>query len=137
MFGTFQQSKLRIEISATEQTLHDSLLKSAKLEQWLFPQRLSPGLPEELSTGLSFTSWLGPIAVRHHVEKADSNSLCLVLSQGIDGIHTWHWGEGWVQSQIEGISMLPINLGHTLSLLRLRQFLVVAHPQSDGSRMGR
>jgi hypothetical protein len=137
MFGTYQQSSLRIEISATQQVLRDSLLQTSKLERWLSPQRLSAGLPEELTPGITFTSWLGPIAVQHQVEKADANSLCLILSQGIDGVHEWHWGEGWVQSQIEGISFLPIRLGHTLSLLRLRQFLVSTHSQPNGSRMGR
>jgi len=44
-----------------------------------------------------------------------------LLSQGIDGFHEWYWGEGWVQSRLEGVSILP-NLGQTLNLLRLRQF---------------
>jgi hypothetical protein len=137
MFGTYQHSSLRIEIPATEQALRESLTQPAKLQQWLFPQRLSSGLPEELLAGLKFTSWLGPVAIQHTVKQTDANSLCLLLSQGIDGVHEWHWGEGWVQSQIEGISLLPLNLGHSLSLLRLRQFLVAAHPQADRSRMGR
>lgn len=33
-------------------------------------------------------------------------------------------GEGWVQSRLEGISILPLNLGQTLNLIRLRDFLV-------------
>jgi hypothetical protein len=45
------------------------------------------------------------------------------LSQSIDGYHEWYWGDGWVQSRLEGISLLPLNLGQTLSLLRLREFL--------------
>jgi hypothetical protein len=131
MFGTFQQSSLRIEIPATEQALRQGLLHTADLQKWLFPQRLSTGLPEELTTGLAFTSWLGPITVQHRVEHVEANSLRLILSQGIDGFHEWHWGEGWVQSRLEGISLLPLNLGHTLSLMRLRQFLVATHSQAN------
>lgn len=131
MFGTFQHSSLRIEIPATEQALRQGLLHTANLQKWLFPQRLSVGLPEELSEGLTFTSWLGPVAVQHQVAQLESNSLRLLLSQGIDGFHEWHWGEGWVQSRIEGVSLLPLNLGQTLSLVRLRQFLVATHPQAN------
>lgn len=47
----------------------------------------------------------------------------MVLSGGIDGFHEWYWGDRWVQSQLEGISALPINLGQSLVMLRLRQFL--------------
>ncbi len=130
MFGTFQHSSLRIEIPATEHALRQGLLHTENLQKWLFPQRLSTGLPEELIAGLTFTSWLGPVAVQHQVAQVEANSLRLLLSQGIDGFHEWHWGEGWVQSRIEGISLLPLNLGQTLSLLRLRQFLVATHPQS-------
>jgi hypothetical protein len=131
MFGTFQHSSLRIEIPATEQALRQGLLNTASLQTWLSPQRLSTGLPEELIAGLTFTSWLGPVAVQHEVAQVEPNSLRLLLSQGIDGFHEWHWGEGWVQSRIEGISLLPLNLGQTLSLLRLRQFLVATHPQTN------
>ncbi|NJP08353.1 MAG: hypothetical protein HC866_01855 [Leptolyngbyaceae cyanobacterium RU_5_1] len=128
MFGTFQQSSLRIEVPASEQALRESLLHSAKLQKWLFPQRLPNGLPEELHAGLTYISWLGPIAIQHTVTQAEPNSLCLLLSQGIDGFHEWHWGEGWIQSRIEGITLLPLNLGQTLSLLQLRQFLATSNP---------
>lgn len=128
MFGTFQQTSLRIEISATEQALRNSLLNTNQLRQWLAPQRLSDGLPDELHPGLTYTSHLGPIAIQHHVDWATDNSLCLILSQGIDGFHEWHWGEGWVQSRLEGISLLPLSLGHTLSLLHLKQFLLIPTP---------
>jgi hypothetical protein len=123
MFGTFQQSSLRIEVTASGQTLRQILTQPAKLQQWMAPIRLSPGLPEQLREGLTFTSWTGPIAVQHSVELLESNRLRLLLSQGIDGFHEWHWGEGWVQSRLEGISLLPLNLGQTLSLLQLKQFL--------------
>jgi hypothetical protein len=128
MFGNFQQSSLRIEVPATEKALRESLLQTAKLQKWLAPQRISSGLPEELHPGLTYTSWLGPITIEHTVKVAEPNHLCVLLSKGIDGFHEWHWGEGWVQSRIEGISTLPISLAQTLSLLRLRQFLTSTSP---------
>lgn len=123
MFGSFQGSALRIEVEAPATLLRQSLTHPDKLQQWLWPQRLSTGLPEQLTPGLSFTSWLGPIAVDHQVAIADPNCLRLILSRGIDGFHEWSWGEGWVQSQLEGVSLLPLHLAQTLNLLRLRQFL--------------
>ncbi|HEY9642098.1 MAG TPA: hypothetical protein V6C57_16540 [Coleofasciculaceae cyanobacterium] len=123
MFGTFQQSNLRIEVNASEQKIRDSLLLPDQFRQWLYPQTFSGGLQERLQTGTTFTSWIGPISILHQIEVAEPNELRMTLSQGIDGYHEWHWGEGWVQSNIAGISLLPINLGQTFSLLRLRMFL--------------
>jgi hypothetical protein len=123
MFGNFQQSQLRIEISASEQAIRDSLLTTANLRQWLWPQMLSSDLPDKLTAGLTFTSWLGLIPVQHQVLVANDQCLRLLLSQGIDGYHEWYWGDGWLQSRLEGISSLPLNLGQTLSLLKLRLFL--------------
>lgn len=123
MLGTFQQSHLRIEVEAPHAVIRDSLLQSERLRQWLQPQRLSQGLPEQLHEGLTFTTWLGPVAIQHQVQIAQPNCLRLLLSQGIDGYHEWYWGEGWLQSRLEGVSLLPLNLGQTLNLVRLRQFL--------------
>jgi hypothetical protein len=123
MLGTFQQSHLRIEVEAPQNVIRDSLLNSEQLRRWLWLQRFSAGLPEQLHPGLTFTTWTGPVAVQHQVEIAQSNCLRFLLSQGIDGYHEWYWGEGWVQSRLEGVSLLPLNLGQTVSLLRLRQFL--------------
>ena len=86
-------------------------------------------MPAELHTGLQFTNWNGLIPIHHHVDVVDDNCLRLILSQGIDGFHEWYWGEGWVQSRLEGITVLPLALGHSLSLLSLRQFVAI----SDGS----
>ncbi|MGH2412571.1 MAG: hypothetical protein ACRDEA_02515 [Microcystaceae cyanobacterium] len=126
MLGTFQQSHLRIELEASESTIRESLLNTNKLRQWLWPQYFSAGLPDKLYSGLLFTSWIGFVSIQHQVEMANENCLRLLLSQGIDGYHEWHWGEGWVQSRLEGISLLPINLGQTLGLLRLREFVKVS-----------
>jgi len=123
VLGTFQQSHLRIEVAAPHTAIRDSLLHSQNLRRWLWPQSFSLGLPEQLHQGLTFTTWTGPVAIQHKVEVAQSNCLRLLLSQGIDGYHEWYWGEGWVQSRLEGVSLLPLNLGQTLSLLQLRQFL--------------
>ncbi len=123
MLGTFQKSHIRIEIEATEATIRDSLLKSSELQKWLWPQRFSPGLPEQLSEGLRFESSIGLIEIKHYVDIVRPNCLRLILSQGIDGFHDWYWGDGWLQSRLEGISMLPLNLGQTFSLIRLREFL--------------
>ncbi|HEY9696648.1 MAG TPA: hypothetical protein V6D10_05260 [Trichocoleus sp.] len=123
MFGTFQQSHLRIEIDASAQQISDSLLRPDQFRRWLSPQTFSAGLPDRLQTGTIFMSWTGPVPIQHQVNLAEANQLRMILSQGIDGYHAWSWGEGWIQSQIEGVSLLPLNLGQTLGLLRLRQFL--------------
>ncbi len=123
MFGSFQQSQLRIELEASQTAIHDSLLCPAQMQKWLWPQRLAAGMPEKLQSGMNFISWLGPVEIQHQVQIATPICLRLLLSGGIDGFHEWYWGEGWVQSRLEGISLLPLNLGQTLSLLRLRQFL--------------
>ncbi|WP_424103447.1 hypothetical protein [Moorena producens] len=130
MLGIFQKSHLRIEVEAPQNVIRDSLLYTAQLNQWLWPENLSSKLPEQLDLGLTFTSSIGPVAVQHNVELVQSNCLRLLLSQGIDGYHEWYWGDGWVQSRLEGVSLLPLNWGQTLSLLRLRQF-VEQHRASD------
>lgn len=123
MLGTFQQSQLRIEIEASADAIAGSLLRPVQMQQWLWFQRFAAGMPEQMHQGLTFTTWSGAIAIQHQVDVTTSNCLRLLLSQGIDGFHEWYWGEGWVQSRLEGISVLPLNLGQTLSLLSLRQFL--------------
>jgi hypothetical protein len=124
MLGTFQQSYLRIEVDASATAIAQSLLHRDRLKQWLSLQNLPPGLPDRLSAGFTFTSHIGPIGIRHHVEIANANHMRLLLSGGIDGFHEWYWGDGWVQSRLEGVSLLPLKLGQTLSLLQLKQFLI-------------
>ncbi|ERN41618.1 hypothetical protein KR51_00018440 [Rubidibacter lacunae KORDI 51-2] len=128
MFGTFQQSHIRIEIEATAAAIRDSLTRPSCLQEWLWPQRLQADLPERLHPGLHFTSWLGPVAIEHDVEVVTDLALRMLLNKGIDGFHEWHWGDGWVQSRLEGISLLPLNLGQTLSLMKLREYIT----QGDG-----
>lgn len=122
MLGNFQQSTLRIEVKASEETIRDSLLESDRLKQWMWPQNFT-SLSGTLVQGNTFISSLGLVEIEHQVEKIEENSLRLLLSKGIDGYHEWHWGDGWLQSRLEGVSVLPLNLGQTFSLLRLRQYL--------------
>lgn len=123
MIGTFQQSHLRIEVDASPSQIQASLLQPQRFQQWLWPQQFAAGLPDELHPSLAFSSYLGPVEIRHDVQQVSENHLRMVLSGGIDGFHEWYWGDRWVQSQLEGISALPINLGQSLVMLRLRQFL--------------
>ncbi len=132
MFGTFQQSNLRIEIEASEMRIRKSLLDPSQLQQWLWPQQFFSELPEQLQSGITFKSSLGPLTIDHYVDVAEPNCLRLLLSQGIDGFHEWYWGEGWVQSRLEGISLLPLNLGQTMTLLSLQNYLK-AQSQSEAS----
>lgn len=122
MLGSFQQSNLRIEVNAREETIRDSLLQSDRLKKWMWPQNFS-SLSENLTTGDIFISSLGLVEIEHQVKRVEDNCLLLLLSKGIDGYHEWYWGEGWLQSRLEGVSILPLNLGQTFSLFRLRQYL--------------
>ena len=123
MFGTFQQSSLRIEVEASEATLAKSLTTVQELQNWLWFERFSVGISETLSPGTKLTGRIGLVTIQHEVELAEPNRIRFLLSQGIDGFHEWAWGNGWVQSRIEGISLLPIRLGQTATLLSLKQYL--------------
>ena len=123
MFGTFQQTTLRVEVAAPAEVIRDSLLQPRQFKQWLWPQTFSEGLPDLLEQGTTFTSHIGPLKIQHQVVELSSQSVRLLLWEGIDGFHEWCWGNEWVQSRIEGISVLPINLGQSTNLFRLQQFL--------------
>ncbi|MGK7889076.1 MAG: hypothetical protein AB4042_07050 [Leptolyngbyaceae cyanobacterium] len=123
MFGTFQTSRLRIEVNKSAEDIRDSLLQPAKFKQWLWPEQFSDDLPTTLTDHVSYTGWVGPISIHHCVTHLDEHYVCLLLSEGIDGFHEWSWGDGWVQSCLEGVSPLPLNMAHTLCLARLKQFL--------------
>lgn len=122
MLGNFQQSNLRIEVNASEQMIKDSLLQSDRLKQWMWPQNFA-SLSGKLNPGDTFVSSLALVEINHKVDLVEDHSLRLLLSKGVDGFHEWHWGDGWLQSRLEGVSILPLNLGQTLSLFRLRQYL--------------
>lgn len=131
MFGTFQDSAIRIEVTVAAADIQKSLMQPQHFRQWLWPQTLSPGLPEVLESGVSFTSHLGGITLYHQVDQATDHSLRLLVAGAMDGFHEWQWGNGWVQSRLEGISMLPLNLAHTAQLWRLQQFLATLTIDSD------
>lgn len=126
MFGNYQQSNLRIELDASATQINESLTVPGNLKQWLWPQQLSIGT-QTLSEGEVFSSTLSPglgiVTVNHQVETLSPSGIRFLLSGSIDGFHEWQWGDGWVQSRIEGISLLPLSLGQTLSLTRLKQHL--------------
>jgi hypothetical protein len=120
MFGIFQRSQIRIEIQGTQQQIREALVQPQNWPHWLWFQS---GFPQQLMAGSTFTTRLGAIPVQHQVESLTANQMRFVLSQGIDGFHDWCWGDGWVQSHLEGISVLPLNLGQTLTLAQLRRYV--------------
>ena len=134
MFGTYQSSSIRIEIAANAEQIASCLTEPEQLKSWLWPQQIELSKAEKgwskdnaplnkLSIGQKIESKLGPWQVTHHVEISTPSGIRFLLSGGIDGFHEWQWGEGWVQSRLEGVSLMPLNLGQTLSLLRLRAYL--------------
>jgi len=123
MLGEFQQSQIRIEVRASGQHIAKALTHFSQLRQWLTPQYFGPGLPATLTQGLVFKTTIGPVTIAHQVDFLADNAVRLLLSQAVDGFHEWYWGEGWVQSRLEGISPLPLNFAHTINLWRLRSFL--------------
>lgn len=123
MFGTFQQSSLRIEVEASEAALTKALTDVRALQKWLWFERFAIGYPDVLSAGVKLKGQVGFVPLQHEVELREPNRIRFLLSQGIDGFHEWAWGDGWVQSRIEGISLLPLNLGQTATLLSLKQYL--------------
>jgi hypothetical protein len=123
MFGNFQRSELRIEVPATASTIRDRLLSPPALTKWLFPQRMSFPSQDLLILGTKFQTTFGLVVVNCQVDRVSAQSLRLILSQGVDGYHEWYWGEGWIQSRLEGISLIPLNLYQTATLFRLRTTL--------------
>ncbi|MGI0479294.1 hypothetical protein ACN4EE_00740 [Geminocystis sp. CENA526] len=122
MLGKFQKSELRIEVKAKETIFRDSLLNINELKQWCFPVTLTKKTTEKLSQGDSFSCYLGLIEIKNQVDYLNNNCVRFILSGGIDGYQEWCWGDGWIQSRLEGISVLPLNLLQTFNLLRLKSF---------------
>lgn len=129
MFGTFQQTTLRVEVTATAAMIRDSLLQTRLFKQWLWPQTFSEGLPDVLEKGITFTGYLGPIKIQHQVIAISPQSTRFLLWESVDGFHEWCWGDGWVQSRLEGVSIMPLNLAQSLNLWRLQNFLEQQPPR--------
>lgn len=137
MFGTYQRSNLRIEVAASAEKISESLTEPERLKKWLWPQQISLATDNaavnnwsassasvsKLSVGQTFESTLGLAKIGHQVEKLSPQGIRVLLSGGVDGFHEWQWGDGWVQSRLEGVSLLPLNLGQSVSLFRLKQYL--------------
>ena len=122
MFGQFQQSNIRLEVKASRKTIEKSLTQPDQLKKWLWMQRFE-SLPTNLKLHSEFTTYLGVVPVQHHVDALHKNGVRFLLSQGIDGFHEWSWDDGWLQSRLEGVSLLPLNLGQTVALLSLRGYI--------------
>jgi hypothetical protein len=123
MFGNFQRSELRIEVPANASTIRDRLLSPPVLTKWLFPQQMSFDTQDLLAVGTKFKTSFGLVGVDCRVDRLNSQSVRILLDRGVDGYQEWSWGEGWVQSRLEGISLLPLNLYQTATLFRLQQSL--------------
>lgn len=122
MLGRFQSSHLRIEVPATAEQVRDYLTQPAHLRQWLWPLQIETR-GDRLQVGDSFTSEFLWLKLEHRVELLTAERLVLVLRQAIEGWQEWSWGEGWVQSCIEGVTPLPLELGQTFLLWRLKSVL--------------
>ena len=122
MLGSFQQSTLRLEIDASAATLERCLKETALLRQWLWPQQLQEGIPEQLELGVEFESRVGPICIGHRVEQCSGTQLQVSMWGGMDGMSEWVWGNGWAQLRVEAISLMPLSPGVLLSLGRLQAF---------------
>ncbi|WP_298615217.1 hypothetical protein [uncultured Thermosynechococcus sp.] len=122
MLGTFQSSHLRIEVAASADQLRDYLTQPAQLRRWLWPLQLQTR-GDRLQVGETFTSEFLWLKLEHRVELLTAERLVLVLRQAIEGWQEWSWGDGWVQSCIEGVTPLPLELGQTFLLWRLKSVL--------------
>lgn len=128
MFGTYQSSTLRIEVEANADKIAQSLTEPDHLRQWLWPQQVkfsgngtvdhrsfSSTSAVKLSIGQSFESFLSfpwdLTKISHAVEQLTPTAIRLLLSGSVDGFHEWQWGDGWVQSRLEGVSLLPLIWG--------------------------
>ncbi|MGD1906851.1 MAG: hypothetical protein ACFB0C_12760 [Leptolyngbyaceae cyanobacterium] len=135
MFGTFQDSAIRIEVAVAAADIQRSLVRPECFRQWLWPQTFSEGVPEVLEQGVSFTSHLGTMTLYHQVNQISDHRCRLLVAGAVDGFHEWQWGDGWVQSRLEGVSLLPLNLAHTAQLWRLQQFLQQLPANSDAGSL--
>lgn len=122
MFGEFQQSTVRIQVAADAPTLRRCLTEFVLIRKWAWAQSFPGSLPEQMHEGLEFDSYFGPVRLGHRVAELSDTTLELVLWGGVDGRSRWYWGDGWVQSTVEGVSLIPLGLGQTGLLKSLADF---------------
>jgi hypothetical protein len=120
MLGNFQQSQVRIEVSANGAAIRQHLLSPIQLRKWLSATKLSLEGDDLLQVNRTFSVEIWPVRVEQQVSSVSNDSLRLRLSEAIDGYQEWYWGDGWVQSRLAGISLLPLSLIQTANLTRLR-----------------
>lgn len=123
MFGSFQESKIRIEVQAPATIIRESFYHTKQLKTWLWTQHFERNLPDRLSPDLTFSTWIGPVEIQHQVAIADEQGLRFILSKGIDGYHEWSWGDNWIQGRLAGISLLPLNLGQSVALNNIKNYV--------------
>ncbi|MEG4582310.1 hypothetical protein QUA71_22230 [Microcoleus sp. MON1_C5] len=63
--------------------------------------------------------------------KAQSSIATWLEGESIFIFHEWYWGDGWVQSRLDGVWLLALNFEQTASLLRLREFLAGKQKASE------
>lgn len=133
MFGRLQTATVRVAVDASAEQLGRYLTELKLLRQWVWPQQLEAGSPEQLHEGAEFYSRLGPARIGHQVRSLDDSHLELALWGAIDGWNEWRWGEGWVQLHVEAVSLLPLQLGLNVALRSLQRFVNAQSTTSAGS----
>ncbi|AGY57932.1 hypothetical protein [Gloeobacter kilaueensis] len=122
MFGSFQQSTVRVQVAAGAATIRRCLTQFDLVRRWAWTQSFPASLPEAMEAGLEFYSYFGPVPLGHRIARLNDNSLEMVLWQGVDGHIRWRWGDGWIQCTVAGVSLLPLALGQTAMLDSLTRF---------------
>lgn len=132
MLGSFYTCQLRLEVPLSAAAIRPWLTEGDRLGQWLWP--LTPhtegGEPViQLREGDRFATGIAPLRLHHEVITLGEDHLRLRLSGAIDGYHEWCWGDRWLQSHLEGISLLPCGLLHNALIWQLRQHLPPVPPE--------
>lgn len=121
MLGTLQSSTVRVEVDATAAQLRHCLTEPATMARWLQPLELVDASAPPLEKGRQFFTRIGPLQFGHEVRELADGQLTLILWGGMDGWNEWLWGDGWVQLRVEGVSVLPLSVGQSVMLQRLRE----------------
>ncbi|WP_287127726.1 hypothetical protein [Candidatus Cyanaurora vandensis] len=130
MLGFFQTTTLRQTVPATAPVIAEHLQSVPLIRQWAWPQQY-PMDVLRLCPGLTFTSYLGPLAIGHRVETATDSELRMVLWGAVDGFSVWQWGEGWLTQTTTGITVIPLQLGQRQLLNQLVRFLQTKSAQPN------